>query len=87
MFVESSFPDPLPPTPTATIPEATPGGGFAVLQRNSVGRLRAPRCPYEHASAQEAVTEADRRAHQSPGREFVVVEVVHSALLRTGVDE
>ncbi len=79
MFIES-------PAALPSIPDAVPGGGFAVLQRNSVGRLRAPRCPFEHGSAADAVTEADRRAAQSPGREFVVVEVVHTALVSGAAD-
>lgn len=58
------------------IPEAIVGGGYAVMRRNSVGRLRAPRCPFEHGSAEAAVAEARRRAEQNPGREYVAVQII-----------
>lgn len=58
------------------IPEAVVGGGFAVIRRNSVGRLRAPRCPFEHGSAADAIAEARRRAAENPGREYVAVQVI-----------
>lgn len=62
-------------------PEAVVGGGFAVMRRNSVGRLRAPRCPFEHGSAADAVAEARRRAEQNPGREYVAVQIIAAEVL------
>lgn len=62
------------------IPDATVGGGYAVMRRNSVGRLRAPRCPYEHGSAEAAVAEANRMAGLNPGREYVAVQVIATAV-------
>jgi hypothetical protein len=59
-----------------TIPDAAVGGGFAVMRRNSVGRLRAPRCPYEHGSAESAIAEARRMAEVNPGCEYVAVQIV-----------
>lgn len=59
-----------------SIPDAVVGGGFAVMRRNSVGRLRAPRCPFEHGSADAAIAEARRRAELNPGCEYVAVQVI-----------
>ena len=62
--------------PTSNQPEAVVGGGFAVIRRNSVGRLRAPRCPFEHGSLESAAAEARRMAGLNPGREYVAVQIV-----------
>jgi hypothetical protein len=61
---------------TPTVPEAVVGGGYAVIRRNSVGRLRAPRCPFEHGSAESARAEARRMARLNPGREYVAVQII-----------
>lgn len=63
------------------IPDAVVGGGFAVLRRNSVGRLRAPRCPYEHGSAAAALSEAARLRELNPGRDYVAVQVITAEVL------
>lgn len=62
--------------PAAAQPDAVVGGGFAVMRRNSVGRLRAARCPFEHGSAGSAVAEARRMASLNPGREYVAVQII-----------
>lgn len=65
------------------IPEAVVGGGWIVLQRNSVGRVRAPRCPYEHGSRSDAEAEAARRSSLSPGRQYIVFGVTsHNPSMR-----
>lgn len=66
-----------------TIPDAVVGGGFAVMRRNSVGRLRAPRCPFEHGTAESAVAEAQRMAALNPGREYVAVQIISTAVAGT----
>lgn len=64
-----------------SIPDAVVGGGYAVMRRNSVGRLRAPRCPFEHGSADSAVAEARRMAALNPGREYVAVQIIAAEVL------
>lgn len=57
------------------IPDATIGGGWIVLRRNSVGRLRAPRCPYEHADEASASKEAGRMSLLNPGTPYCAMQV------------
>lgn len=64
-----------------TIPDAAIGGGYAIMRRNSVGRLRAPRCPYEHPSAESAISEARRMAELNPGREYVAVQIISTEVM------
>lgn len=61
---------------TPEVPDAVVGGGYAVLSRNSVERLRAPRCPFEHGSAESAIAEARRKAAERPGRKYVAVQII-----------
>lgn len=58
------------------IPEAVVGGGYLVLRRNSMGRLKAPRCPYEHGSLASAEQEAARMSKLNPGRAYPACYVV-----------
>jgi hypothetical protein len=64
------------PTTTPAIPDAVVGGGYLVLRRNSVGRLKAPRCPYEHGSLASATEEAERMSRLNPGRTYLACYVV-----------
>jgi hypothetical protein len=66
----------LAASPAHTIPDAVVGGGFAVFRRNSIGRLRGTRCPYEHGSLESASAEAARMAALHPGTEYIVFEAV-----------
>jgi hypothetical protein len=66
------------------IPDAVVGGGFIMLRRNSIGRLKAPRCPYEHGTRESAEAEAARMALLNPGTEYVVFEMVARQIVLAG---
>lgn len=66
------------------IPDAVVGGGFIMLRRNSVGRLKAPRCPYEHGTRESAEAEAIGMALLNPGTEYVVFEMVARQIVMAG---
>lgn len=56
------------------------GGGYIIAHRNTNGRIRTSKMPFEHPTSVAAFDEADRLAEKHPGRTYVILAVVGTVL-------
>jgi len=56
------------------------GGGYIIAHRNTNGRIRTSKMPFEHPTQAAALDEATRLSEKHPGRTYVILAVVGTVL-------
>lgn len=56
------------------------GGGYIIAHRNTNGRIRTSKMPFEHPSQAAALDEATRLSEKHPGRVYVILAVAGTVL-------
>lgn len=56
------------------------GGGYIIAHRNTNGRIRTSKMPFEHPTQAAALDEAARLSEKHPGRTYVILAVAGTVL-------